>query len=73
MSEFKLQDSVQLMHGYTPTMTISAINEETKEAYCIWYDSTKTRTIKKECVPLTALKHTPPKISSEDILQSLRR
>ena len=73
MSEFKLQDSVQLMHGYTPTMTISAINEETNEAYCVWYDAAKTRTVKKEWIPLIALKHTPPKISSEDILHSLRR
>jgi uncharacterized protein YodC (DUF2158 family) len=67
--ELKLQDSVQLLHGYTPTMTISEINEETKQALCIWYDS-KTKKMNKEWLPLNVLKLTPPKatINLEDII-----
>lgn len=58
-NQFKAQDSVQLLHGYTPTMTISQIDEEKQMAHCVWYDTTKTRTIKQEWLPLSVLKHTP--------------
>ena len=56
---FAVQDSVQLMHGYTPTMTISQINEETEMALCIWWDTTKTRKMHQDWLPLNVLKHTP--------------
>lgn len=45
MEDFKVQDSVQLLHGYTPTMTIAEINLVTGMALCVWYDAHKTRTI----------------------------
>jgi uncharacterized protein YodC (DUF2158 family) len=60
-TNFKLQDSVQLLHGYTPTMTISEINEETQQAKCVWYDSVKTKDVKIMWIPLNALKPTPLK------------
>lgn len=63
---FNLQDSVQLLHGYTPTMTISEIKEE--QALCVWWDS-KTKKMHKEWLPLNVLKPTPekPKLSLEEI------
>lgn len=42
-TEFNVQDSVQLLHGYTPTMTISEINSDTKQALCVWYDAHKNK------------------------------
>jgi uncharacterized protein YodC (DUF2158 family) len=67
--EFKLQDSVQLMNGYTPTMTISEINQETKKALCVWYDNQK-RKMNQDWLPLNVLKLTPkpPTINLEDII-----
>jgi len=45
------------MHGYTPTMTILEINEETQKAFCIWWDA-KTKKFHQEWLPLNVLKHT---------------
>ena len=61
MTEFKVQDSVQLLHGYTPTMTITEIDEADKTAHCIWYDHSKSKEIKQQWIPLVALKKTPEK------------
>jgi uncharacterized protein YodC (DUF2158 family) len=55
---FKVQDSVQLLHGLTPTMIISEINETTQQTFCIWYD-TKAKKMKQEWLPLNVLKLTP--------------
>lgn len=73
--QFKVQDSVQLLHGPTPTMTIAQINEENQIALCIWYDNVKTKTIKQDWIPLTALKHTPERqpIDIEDIKKAVYR
>jgi len=73
--DFKVQYSVQLLNGYTPTMTISEINQETQEAKCIWYDSVKTKDIKNAWIPLNVLKHTPEKtpIDKETLINTLYR
>jgi len=69
---FKLQDSVQLLHGYTPTMTISQINEESQEALCVWLE-TKSQKIHKEWLPLNVLKKTPEKtpLTKDDLYNSI--
>lgn len=75
MEEFKVQDSVQLLHGkYSPIMTIAEINSATQEARCVWYDyGGKTKDIKINWIPLSALKHVPAdnRASKDDILGSL--
>lgn len=78
MEDFKVQDSVQLLHGkYSPIMTIAEINTDKQEARCVWYDhGGKTKDIKINWIPFTALKHTPPeppRLSKDDILNPLRR
>lgn len=72
-NQFKVQDSVQLLHGPTPTMTISEINQETNEAYCIWFDQSKTKEIKKAWVPLNSLKTTAEseKITKSQLFKSI--
>lgn len=67
-NQFKVQDSVQLLHGYTLTMTISEINEDTKQAHCFWRDPKKTD-IQHQWLPLNVLKHTPQKatITRDDL------
>lgn len=56
---FNVGDSVQLKHGYTPTMTVSKINHQEETAFCVWYDTQKTRKIIQDWIPLSALKLTP--------------
>lgn len=74
-TEFKPQDSVQLLHGLTPIMVLSEINEVDQTALCVWYDRAKTKNIKQAWIPLNALRHTPERapLSSEDILGAFRR
>ena len=70
----KVHDCVQLMHGYTPTMTISSINEETQTANCVWYD-TKARKTKVEVLPLNVLKKykEPEPVNMSALMNSLKR
>lgn len=66
-NQFQIGDAAQLIHGYTPTYTISSINEEKQLATCVWYD-TKKRVTKTEDIPLNALKKfikpPPPDLSN---------
>ncbi len=57
---FKVRDSVQLLNGNTPIMTISEINDVLKEALCVWFE-TETHKMHKEWLPLNVLKLTPVK------------
>ena len=70
MEDFEIQDSVQLLHGYTPTMTIGEIKDG--QALCVWYDRIK-KVVKKEWLPLTTLKKTPEKtpIDKEELFKIL--
>jgi uncharacterized protein YodC (DUF2158 family) len=64
--QFKVKDCVQLLHGYTPTMTIAEIFEETQMAKCVWYDRIKKKT-HVEDIPISALKHCPDRPDVDDI------
>jgi uncharacterized protein YodC (DUF2158 family) len=72
---FQEKDSVQLLHGYTPTMTIAQINQKNKTALCVWFDSTKTKKIIQDWIPLVALKHTPERepIDVDDLKRAIYR
>ena len=56
--DFELQQSVHLLHGYTPTMTISEIKDQ--NALCVWWDHKKNKVL-QEWIPLNVLKKTPVK------------
>lgn len=70
----KVQDCVEFMHGYTPKMTISSIDEATQMATCVWFDS-KTKKTKTEVIPLNVLKKsiTHPKINKDDLISAIYR
>lgn len=72
--EFSIQDSVQLLNGLTPTMTISEINADNQTALCVWYDRSKKK-INKEWLPLNVLKITPVStpISKDELLNAVYR
>jgi len=55
MESLKVQDCVQLLHGYTTKMTISEIDNEKQEAKCVWYDI-KSRKYQTQWLPLNVLK-----------------
>lgn len=57
--QFKVQDSVQLLHGDSPIMNLSQINEEIQQGLCVWFDKIKSKDIKQAWIPLNVLKHTP--------------
>jgi len=58
MENFEVQNSVQLLNGLTPTMTISELNADKTQANCVWFDS-KTRKVVQQWLPTNSLKHTP--------------
>ena len=72
MADFKVKDSVQLLHGYTPTMTVSEVDLVAQKTKCVWYD-TKKREIKQEWLPFDVLKHTPQKtpINKDELLNAI--
>ena len=70
--DFKVQDCVRLIHGYTPDMTISDIDESAKTAKCFWYD-TKTKKMQSDILPLSVLKHCPEKATVEEIRSAFGR
>jgi hypothetical protein len=53
-------------------MTISEINEETKEALCVWYDP-KGKKMHKEWLPVNTLKLTPERtpIDKDKLFQAI--
>jgi len=67
-----VKDSVQLLNGLTPTMTVSQIENE--RALCVYYDQ-KSRRIIQDWIPLNTLKHTPKKkpIDFEDLKKTIYR
>jgi uncharacterized protein YodC (DUF2158 family) len=73
-TNFQAGDSVQLLHGYTPTMTISQVNQENQTALCVWYDSSKTKRVVQDWIPLNVLKRTPEKqsLSLEELFPKQR-
>ncbi len=60
----EVRDSVQLLHGNSPIMTISEINEELKEAHCVWFE-TNPHKMHKEWIPLNVLKLAPPETTTD--------
>lgn len=72
MSDINVQDCVQLAHGYTTKMNVSAINAETQTATCVWLD-TKTRKYVTQDLPLNVLKKfvEPPPIDLDDIKRAI--
>jgi hypothetical protein len=73
MSDINVHDCVQLIHGYTTKMSVSAINAENQTATCVWLDTKSRRYIMQE-LPLNVLKKIvePPPIQIEGILNELR-
>lgn len=73
-THFKVQDSVQLLNGFTPTFTISEINEVNQTAFCVWYDRSKKK-VYQEWLLLNVLKHTPvpTPISKDELLNAVYR
>ena len=55
---FKVQDCVQLLHGNTPRMSITKINEKNQTATCVRFDHKKSKIIIEE-IPLNVLKKFP--------------
>jgi uncharacterized protein YodC (DUF2158 family) len=73
MEDLKVGDCVQLMHGYTPKMTVSAINEAEQSVKCVWFDTKKGKHVLED-LPLNTLKkfNEPPPLDLNALRKVLR-
>lgn len=72
MIDINLQDCVQLTHGHTTKMNVSAINAEAKTAMCIYWDTVKRVYVTVD-LPLNVLSKCPDPITADDLMKAFRR
>ncbi len=70
-TNFKEGDCVQLINGYTPSMTVARVFDDLKEVSCTWYD-TKTQEMKSQDLPMSVLKHCPKELTEEQKLKIMQ-
>jgi uncharacterized protein YodC (DUF2158 family) len=70
----KVGDCVQLLHGYTPKMSITKIDESQQMAECVWFNPKPPKHM-VEWLPLNGLKlfPQPAKVTMEELKGVLYR